>query len=116
MVLWLVPDAGLVGVRMRGVFVGSTATFRHCVVEKVSFVFLNQCDLLLTIFATYLGFYEVNPLMRYLLTVPLLLVIMKLAIPLFIAWLAPGKLLIPSIILLLLLVGWNVKELLLFLF
>ncbi len=100
---------------MMGNLMGSTATFRRCVAEKVSFVLLNQCDLFLTVLAMYLGFYEVNPLMRYLLTVPLLLVIIKFVVPLFIAWLAPGKLLLPSILLLCLLLGWNLKELLLFL-
>ena len=95
---------------------GSAATFRRCVVEKVSFVLLNQCDLLLTVLAMYLGFHELNPLMRYLLTVPLLLVVTKFLVPLLIAWLAPGKLLLPSIALLSFFIAWNLKELVFFLF
>ncbi len=109
-----VPAAGRVSVDMT-VNLSGSATFRRCVAEKVSFVLLNQCDLLLTILSVYFGFYEINPLMRYLFTVPLLLVIIKLAVPLLIAWLAPGKLLLPSIILLSFFVAWNLKELLLFL-
>ncbi len=69
----------------------------------------------MTLFAISLGLSELNPLMRYLVTVPFLLLIVKCAIPLLIAWLIPGKLLLPAIILLALLVSWNVKEMLLFL-
>ena len=94
---------------------GSTATFKRCVAEKVSFVLLHQVDVVLTVLAISLGFSELNPLMRYWVTVPHQLAIFKLAIPLLIAWLIPGKLLIPAIILLSLLVSWNVKELLIFL-
>ncbi len=98
-----------------GDLLASAATFRRCAVEKISFDLLNQCYLFLTVLAAYLGFHELNPLMRYLLTVPLLLVIIKFAVPVLIAWLAPGRLLLPSIILLSLFVAWNLKELLLFL-
>ncbi len=96
--------------------VASAATFRRSVAEKLSFVLLNQVDLLLTVLAMYLGFNELNPLTRYLLTVPLLLVIFKFGVPLLIAWLAPGKLLLPSIVLLSFLMVWNLKELFSFLF
>ena len=75
---------------------------------------LHQFDLVLTVLAVTLGFSELNPLMRYLVAMPFLLLIIKLAIPLLIAWLAPGKLLLPAIILLCLIVIWNIKELLLF--
>lgn len=101
---------------MTATLLASTATFRRCTAEKVSFVLLNQCDLLLTVMAMHLGLYELNPLMRYLVTVPPLLVVFKLAIPLLIAWLAPGKLLLPSVVLLSLLIAWNLKELMFFLF
>ncbi len=104
--------AGTVG--MTANLIGSAATFKRCLPEKISFVLLNQCDLLLTIVAMSLGFYEINPLMRYLLTVPLLMVLIKFAVPLLIAWLAPGKLLLPSIILLSFFVAWNLKEILFF--
>ena len=94
----------------------STATFRRCIPEKVSFVLLNQVDLVLTVLAVSLGLSELNPLIRHLVAVPVLLLIVKVAIPLLIAWLTPGKFLIPAIILLSLVVSWNVKELLIFLF
>lgn len=93
----------------------SAGTFRQCLAEKVCFVLLNQLDLALTVLAMVFGFYELNPLMRHLIAMPLQLLVVKSAIPLLIAWLAPGKLLLPSIILLVFLVGWNVKELILFL-
>ena len=95
---------------------GSAATFRCCAVEKVSFLLLNQLDLALTVFAASIGFYELNPVMRYLLTAPVLLLLIKIAVPLLIAWLAPGKLLLPSITLLFLVISWNIKELLIYLF
>ena len=94
----------------------SAGTFRHCTAEKVSFVLLNQLDLALTVLASYLGLFELNPVMRYIVTIPVLLVVMKSAIPLLIAWIVPGKLLLPANILLCLVVSWNLKELLLFLF
>ena len=94
----------------------SAGTFRHCTAEKASFVLLNQLDLALTVLAFHLGLFEMNPLMRYVVTIPVLLVIMKSAIPLLIAWLVPGKLLLPANIFLCLVVSWNLKELLLFLF
>ena len=91
----------------------SAGTFRQCTAEKVSFVLLNQFDLALTFLAVSLGLTELNPLMKQLLAVPLLLLIVKVAIPLLIAWLTPGKFLLPAIILLCLVVSWNIKELLL---
>ena len=94
---------------------GSAATFGQSTVEKASFVLLNQLDLGLTILAMSLGLSEINPLIRHLATMPILLLIVKSAIPLLIAWLVPGRLLLPAIVLLSLVVSWNVKELLLFL-
>ena len=93
----------------------SSATFRRCTIEKASFVLLNQFDLTLTILAMYLGFSELNPFIGYLVNIPILLLVVKLAIPLLIAWLIPGKLLLPSIALLALVAIWNIKELILFL-
>lgn len=88
----------------------SAANFRYGVVEKVSFVLLNQLDLTLTIIAVSLGFSEINPFMKYLLAMPAQLMIFKLIVPLFIAWLTPGRLLLPSIFFLCLVVGWDIKE------
>jgi len=92
----------------------ATATFRRSTAEKAGFFLLNQLDLLLTALAVYLGIGEMNPLMRYLLTVPVLLVLVKTGIPLLIAWLVPGRLLLPALALLTLVVTWNIKELLVF--
>jgi len=93
----------------------SSATFRRCTAEKASFVLLNQFDLTLTVLAIYLGLSELNPLIRQLVNIPILLLIVKLALPLLIAWLIPGKLLLPSIALLALVIVWNIKELIIFL-
>jgi uncharacterized membrane protein (DUF485 family) len=93
----------------------SSATFRRCTAEKVSFVLLNQVDLTLTVLAIYLGFTELNPFMRYLIHVPAVLLVVKLAIPLLIAWLMPGRILLPSIALLALVIIWNTKEVFLYL-
>ena len=93
----------------------SVATFRRGTAEKASFVLLNQFDLTLTILAIYLGFSELNPFIRNLVNIPVLLLTVKLAIPLLIAWLIPSKLLLPAIALLILVILWNIKELILFL-
>ena len=100
---------------MTASFWGSAATFRRDTAEKASFVFLSQFDLVLTVLAMYLGLTELNPLMRYMVTVPALLLVFKLVIPLLIAWAVPGKLLLPSVALLALAAVWNVKELIVFL-
>jgi hypothetical protein len=93
----------------------SAGTFRRCTAEKASFVALGAFDLALTVLATHLGFAELNPFVRFLIHLPLLLLFVKLFIPLLIAWFMPGKLLLPSIALLALIVIWNVKELVAFL-
>jgi hypothetical protein len=89
----------------------SSATFKKCTVEKASFVLLSVLDLALTILAMYLGLWEMNPLVRFLVHIPILLVIVKLVIPVLIAWLMPGRLLLPSAAALAAVVIWNVKEL-----
>jgi fumarate reductase subunit C len=93
----------------------SSATFKRCTIEKVSFVLLNQVDLTLTLVAMHLGFDELNPFVGFLLEIPVLLVVAKVILPLLIAWLMPGRLLWPSIALLLGVAAWNVKELIAFL-
>jgi hypothetical protein len=92
----------------------SSATFKRCTVEKASFILLSQFDLALTILAMYLGFAEINPLMNFLIRIPVLLLLVKLVIPVLIAWVIPGRLLLPSIALLALVAIWNIKELLVF--
>ena len=79
---------------------------------RVSYVLLHQIDLILTVFAVSSGFTELNPVMRSLLASPVQLAIFKVGIPVLIARLLPGRLLVPAIALMFLIVGWNVKELL----
>ncbi len=93
----------------------SSATFKRCTLEKVSFVLLSLFDLTLTILAMSLGLSEINPFIRYIVHIPVLLLVIKLFIPLLIAWIMPGRLLLPSIALLALIVVWNLKELVIFL-
>jgi len=93
----------------------STATFKKCTVEKVSFIFLCLLDLILTLVALNLGLHEINPFIGYLIQIPALFLFVKLLMPVIIAWILPGKLLLPSIGLLLLVVTWNIKELAVFL-
>lgn len=93
----------------------SSVTFRRCTAEKVSFILLSQLDLTLTVLAMSLGLAELNPFIRYLVQIPALLLVVKLAIPVLIAWIMPGRLLWPSIGLLVLVVIWNIKELIVFL-
>ena len=82
---------------------------------KASYVLLHQLDLILTVVAVSLGFTELNPLMRLLLTAPVQLIIIKVFIPLVIVWLCPNKLLLPATAFIFLVVCWNIKELLLLL-
>jgi len=93
----------------------SAGTFRRCTAEKASFVALCVFDLALTVLAIYLGFAELNPFVRFMIQIPVLLLVVKLFVPLLIAWFMPGKLLLPSIALLALIAAWNIKELVVFL-
>jgi hypothetical protein len=97
-------------------FLDSAMTFRSCKIEKLTFILLNWFDLSLTMFAMTIGATELNPLMRHLISSPVLMYAAKIVIPMFFAWLLPGKVLLPSIGLLVLVVGWNIFELLKFFF
>ncbi len=90
--------------------------FTSGLVEKLTFVCLHQLDLVLTVIGVSLGLSEVNPLMRGLLEAPPGLLLVKVAVPLLMALLIPGRLLLPAIAVLALVVVWNLKELLVFLF
>ena len=94
----------------------SAVTFKKCTRSKIAFILLNQLDLTLTVLAISLGLMELNPFVRFLVEIPSLLIVFKLLIPVLIAWIMPGRLLLPSIALLCLVVAWNVKELIVFLF
>ena len=82
---------------------------------KATYVILHQLDVILTVIAVSLGYTELNPMMRSLLSAPIQLVVIKVFIPLVIAWLCPNKLLLPATAFIFLVVCWNIKELLLLL-
>ena len=94
----------------------SRAEHSRTIFIKAGYVLLHQLDLLLTVSAVSVGLFELNPVIRNLLATPIQLVVVKLVIPLFIAWLVPSKLLLPAIAFLSLVVIWNMKELLVLLF
>jgi hypothetical protein len=89
---------------------------RRDLVLRLVYFSLQMLDLGMTLLATQLNFMELNPLVRASLGSPYQLVIFKVGIPLLIALFIPGRLLIPAIVLIAGVVGWNVKELLLFWF
>jgi hypothetical protein len=74
-------------------------------------VALVYVDLVLTLFALQHGFTSVNPFMVRLLSQPELLLLAKVLAPLFIAWLVPSRLLLPSIGFMIAVVGWNIGAL-----
>ena len=78
---------------------------------RVAYVVLQQADLLMTRFAISSGFEELNPVMRSLFETPAQLLLFKLVIPVIIAALVPAKLLLPALVLLLMIIAWNLKEL-----
>jgi hypothetical protein len=88
----------------------------HDVILKAVYLSLQLLDLGLTLMAARLGYAELNPFMRASLSSPYQLAIIKCGIPLLIGWFVPGKLLIPAIVLLGGVLGWNIKELLLLVF
>jgi hypothetical protein len=105
---------------MRGQLVSgllcSAVTFRRSVPEKVSFVALNSLDLVLTLLAISAGLTELNPMMATLVHHPLALVLVKVALPVLIAWLVPGKWLLPGIAFISIIIAWDIRELLAVLF
>jgi hypothetical protein len=93
----------------------SSTTFKKCTLEKVSFILLGVFDLALTILAMRLGLWELNPIIRFLVRIPVLLVVVKFVLPVLIAWVMPGRLLWPSIGAMAAVIFWNIKELVVFL-
>jgi hypothetical protein len=79
---------------------------------KIVFLALQLIDLTLTLIAAHSGWPELNPFMRASLSSLYKMAIFKFFVPVFVSWLVPGRLLIPAIILLAAVLGWNVKELL----
>ncbi len=80
-------------------------------VLKVAFLTLQMADLTLTLVAARSGWPELNPFMRASLDSLYKMALFKFAVPILISWFVPGRLLIPAIILLFGILGWNVKEL-----
>ena len=92
------------------------AEFRKGLGLRLAYIVLQLADYLMTVIAVNAGFNELNPVMRGLLGSPVQLVIFKLITPIAIAWLVPAKLLLPALVLLLVIIGLNVKELLLLMY
>jgi hypothetical protein len=101
---------------MRTGWFEAALTFRKCTEEKFLFILLCLFDLTFTIVAVSAGLTELNPVMRFLISMPVLLLLVKLALPVLIAWLIPGRLLWPSLVLLALVAVWNIKEMVIFYF
>ena len=78
---------------------------------KLSYLFLQQVDLLFTVYAMSHGALELNPFVRMILSSLPLIFLFKLLIPLLIVYLVPGGLLMPGIVVQLIVLVWNVKEL-----
>lgn len=85
----------------------SAGTFRRAVAPKAIYIILNQLDLAMTLAAVHSGLKEMNPMFRSVLHEPLLLSLMKVLMPVLIAWLAPGKMLLPAIIFVALVCAWD---------
>ncbi len=85
---------------------------KQATLPKAGFLLLVYVDLLLTLFAVSHGFNEMNPMMVHYLSKPWELFFVKVVAPPFIAWAVPGKFLIPSIVLMLVVTAWNVAALL----
>jgi len=93
----------------------SAATFNRGVAEKVSFIALQGLDVLLTLYAVSIGLNELNPLISSSLNTPVQFILLKVVSPVIIAWLVPGKLLLPAIAFIAMVVCWDLKELIVFL-
>jgi hypothetical protein len=94
----------------------TAAEFRKGLSLRVAYMAFQLADCLMTVLAINSGFEEINPVMRGLLGSPVELITFKLIVPLAIAWLVPARLLIPALVLLLAVIGLNVKELFVFLY
>lgn len=77
---------------------------------KVAFLTLQMADLMLTLVAARYGWAELNPIMRAQLDSFFKIAGFKFAIPVLVSIFVPGRLLIPAILLLMAITGWNLKE------
>jgi hypothetical protein len=77
---------------------------------KASFLMMQMADLVLTLVAARSGWVELNPIMRAQLDSLAMMALFKFVVPALVSWFVPGRLLIPAILLLCGIVGWNLKE------
>lgn len=91
----------------------SLGTFTRGTFFKTSFLLLIYLDLLLTLVALNLGYVEMNSYMLRLLSRPPELLMVKVVMPVLIAWLVPAPLLLPAVSFMLAVSGWNIGQLLL---
>lgn len=77
---------------------------------KVVFLSLQLIDLVLTALAARYGWEELNPMMQGSLDSVTKMAIFKFGVPVVISWFVPGRWLIPAILLLCGVLGWNIKE------
>jgi hypothetical protein len=89
----------------------SVAEFKKGLSLRIAYVVLQAADLLMTWFAAHAGYEELNPFVRGLLDAPAQLMVLKVVVPLAIAGLVPSKLLLPALVLLLAVIGFNITEL-----
>jgi hypothetical protein len=77
---------------------------------KATFLVMQMADLVLTLVAARSGWVELNPIMRAQLDSLAVMGLVKFIIPGLVSWFVPGRMLIPAILLLCGVVGWNLKE------
>jgi hypothetical protein len=80
------------------------------IILKLVFLSLQLVDLILTILAVRFGWSELNPLMQGSTNSLILMSVIKFLVPVAISWFVPGRWLVPAILLLCGILGWNVKE------
>lgn len=78
---------------------------------RITFISLQSVDLILTALAAHYGWVELNPVMQGSLNSLYKMALLKFCIPALIAIFVPGRWLIPAILLLCGIIGWNTKEL-----
>jgi hypothetical protein len=77
---------------------------------KLTFLSFQLTDLVLTLVAARYGWPELNPLMQGSVGSLTMMAVFKFIVPVLISWFVPGRWLLPAIILLGCVLGWNVKE------
>lgn len=89
----------------------SAGTFARGTNYKLAYVALALVDLALTLYALGHGYTELNPLVAGMSGNLAGLLVAKGLVPIAIAYLAPAKLLAPSIAILAVIAGWNFSAL-----